>query len=116
MIARAISLITFSIALTFSLTTNRARAADEETGKVQGKISLNGKPIGEGKLSFHPEKGKPIEVKVKDGMYSAKNIPAGSKKVTLEGKGIPPIYASVKTTPLSIEIKKGGNNVDFELR
>src|SRR5262245_65630992 len=72
-----------------------ARAADEKTaGSVEGVVRLDGQPLEKGKVSFHPAKGKAVEATVKDGAYSAKDVPAGKVRVTVEGQGVPKTYGS----------------------
>jgi hypothetical protein len=92
-----------------------ADAADKGVGSVEGKVTLFGKPVAAGKISFHPAKGKPVVARVKDGDYSVNAVPAGEVVVTIEGKGVPPKYASPKTSPLRLEVRKGKNVHDVAL-
>jgi hypothetical protein len=92
------------------------RAADTETGSVEGKVTLNGKPLAKGKVVFHPKEGKPVEAEIKDGQYKAKDVPAGATTVVVEGEGVPKPFQDAKTTPLQLEVKKGKQTHDFELK
>ena len=51
----------------------------------------------------------------KDGGYLVSRVPEGDRKVTVEGKGVPAKYASDKTTPLAITLKKGTLTYDLVL-
>jgi hypothetical protein len=93
------------------------RAADPETGTLEGHITLDGKPVAKGKIVFHPQKGKPIEADLKEeGTYQAKDVPVGAARVTIEGEGVPAKYADPKTTPLLFDVKKGTSTADLDLK
>jgi hypothetical protein len=94
----------------------QAKCDDPESGMVQGKVILEGQPLAKGKITFHPKEGKPIEVEIKDGDYRAKDMPVGKMPVTVEGEGVPKSFAQVKTTPLQIEVIKGNQQYDFDLK
>jgi uncharacterized protein (TIGR03067 family) len=94
----------------------REQAKEQETGTVQGMITLNGKPLEKGKVSFHPEKGNAIEAEIKDGAYSAKGVPTGSVQVTVKAEGVPAAFAGEATTPLRAEVNKGANTLDLALQ
>jgi hypothetical protein len=86
-----------------------------ETGSVKGTIALDGKPIEKGRVAFHPEKGKSVEADIKDGAFSAAEVPVGSVRVTIHTEGAPVKYADKNRTPLAIEVKKGENPVIVQL-
>jgi hypothetical protein len=104
------------VGLAVVLSTGFAAKADEETASIEGKVAFDGKPIANGKVAFHPEKGKPIEAEIKDGAYSAAKVPVGEMTITVEGKGVPAKYADPKTTPLRYDAKKGTQTLDLELQ
>ncbi len=83
-----------------------------------GKITLDGKPPTAGKITFYRSDGQFVGSKVKNGKYAIDHMPVGVLKVTIEGKGVPARYASENTSPLTVEIKKGGgkSRFDFDLR
>ncbi len=94
-----------------------ARAADPETGTVEGHVALNGKPVAKGKITFHPQKGKPVEAQLKeDGSYQANDVPVGAAQVTIEGEGVPAKYADPKTTPIKFDVQKGTSTGDLDLK
>ena len=92
-----------------------ARAADNE---VTGKITLNDKPLQEGKVTFYLPNDQFIGAKIKpDGTYRIDRVPAGTFKVTIEGKGVPSKYATEAETALTVAVKKGGEfNFDLKSR
>lgn len=89
-----------------------ARAADAQ---VTGTVTLNGKPIAEGKVTFHLANDQFVGSKIKDGRYLIERVPVGTRKVTIEGKGVPAKYGSEETSPLTAEVKKGAE-INFELK
>jgi hypothetical protein len=94
-----------------------ARAADPETGSLEGKVTLNGKPLAKGKVIFHPKEGNAITAELSDdGAYTAKDVPTGKLSVTIQGEGVPKVFTDSKTTPLQVEVKPGKATVDFELK
>jgi hypothetical protein len=94
----------------------QVRADETVVGSVEGKITLNGKPIEKGKVAFHPEKGKPVEADIKDGDYAAKGVPVGTVRITVKAEGVPPKFGGANTTTLTAEVKKGKNNLDLDLK
>jgi hypothetical protein len=89
--------------------------ADEKVGAVQGKVSVEGKPLADGKIIFHVGGGQFVGSTVKNGNYQIGVIPVGTHKITVEGAGVAARYNSEQTTPLSVEIGAGKQNVDLEL-
>ena len=90
-----------------------ASAAD---GKVSGKITLNGEPLGAGRVFFHLKDGQFMGAKVNaDGSYAVSRVPEGDRKITIEGKGVPAKYASEKTSGLTVEVKEGSMVFDIVL-
>jgi hypothetical protein len=97
------------------MTASPGYAAD--TATVTGKVVFKGKPIGTGKIVFHPPVGKAIAAKInKDGTYEAKNVPVGKLMVSVDSKGLPKKYTSPKTSGLTYEPAKGANQFDIELQ
>jgi hypothetical protein len=91
------------------------KGAVEAKGTVQGVVVFLGKPVTKGKVVFHPEKGSPVEAVIKDGQYTAKDVPAGTLTVTVAAEGLPEIYASKEQTPLMFQVRKGVNQIDLAL-
>jgi hypothetical protein len=93
----------------------RPAADDKKVAVVHGKVSVNGKPVAKGKVVFHPEKGKPVSATIKDGDYSAKDVPPGKLRVTVEAQDVPKQYGDPRTTPVSVMVKEGRMNLDINL-
>jgi hypothetical protein len=93
------------------------QAADPETGSVEGKVTLNGKPLVKGKVIFHLKDGNVVAADLKeDGSYMAKDVPTGTLPVSIQGEGVPKQFTDRKTTPLRLEVKPGKSTADFELK
>ena len=130
--ARHTKLITvFFVACTLGL------AGCSSQGSVTGEVTLDGKPIDLGALTFEAS-GKPkLSASIKEGgkyalEHAGKNsVEPGTYKVVIRGyerdtkhkPGSPPNhkvitpekYASASTSGLTAEVKAGSNIFDFEL-
>jgi hypothetical protein len=56
------------------------------TGTVSGKVTLDGSPLPAGRIVFFGPKGKSATAEIKDGQYTASNVPAGDVKITVDTK------------------------------
>jgi hypothetical protein len=75
------NLTCFALAAGVLLACSFAASAAE----VQGKALYKGQPLPSGTIAFHPAKGKAIKVEIQpDGTYSAKKVPVGQVKVTID--------------------------------
>lgn len=107
---------------------------DPETGRVSGRVTFEGKPIGKGEILTYPQnlpEGVPMKNsagRIVDGEYTLSTYdkgdgaqPAMHKVVmtnyedTTGGPQIPSIFGSPVSTPLTIEIKSGVNRIDIEI-
>jgi hypothetical protein len=93
-----------------------ASSAGAADGKVSGVVTVSGKPLAAGKVVFHLADGQFVGSKVKDGKYAIDRVPAGTRKVTVEGKGVPDKYADGESSPLTVEVKGGDGTFDFDLK
>ena len=113
-----------------------ATSCSSSPGAVKGKITVNGKPLASGLISFLPQSGdkNPVNVAIKDGMFeSGPIIPSGLAKVYIipsttkpEEKaggndlvptkktgyaaspdGVPVKYQDANTSGLTVEVKSG---------
>jgi hypothetical protein len=105
-----------AIALATLVISQHSLRAAEAFASVIGKVTVDGKPLAEGKILLHTDGVKPVEIPIKDGKYSADKVPTGLKTVTIEGKGVPAKYSSRETTSLTVEVKAGANELLFELK
>jgi hypothetical protein len=112
--------------------------------KITGIVTVNGKPLTAGIITFHAPNGKKVSGKIaKDGSYTVPAIPAGEYKITVNkakpakpakhltkdkkvadkgGEGInqktvtiPQRYADPDKSPLRVLIQEGNNNFDLLL-
>jgi hypothetical protein len=79
-------------------------ADDPTTTTIKGTVSLQGKAVSNGKITFFLDNDQFIGAKVKDGQYTVERVPPGRWKVTVEGEGVPIKWVSDRTTPLVIEV------------
>src|SRR2546423_1656505 len=76
------------------------------TGVVSGKVTVNGKPLKKGLITFSSEVGNrdPYSARIVYGAYQTGEIPCGPAKVT--------IYpAQINPAELPEEVKGGGDRV-----
>jgi hypothetical protein len=115
------SLVFAALTAAALLSPRSSPAADPELATVQGTVTLDGKPLADGKIIFHLADGQFVGARLKaDGTYKVERVPVGTCKVTLEamakGKNLLPLkYASEETSGLQVEVKKGANVCNFEL-
>lgn len=53
-------------------------------GNLSGTVTLDGKPLPAGNISFIPSKGPGVSGAIQDGNYSVHGVPTGEVKVTVE--------------------------------
>jgi hypothetical protein len=107
------TVLVLAACLALLISTSVASAGD---GKVAGKITIEGKPLGAGRIFFHLPNGQFVGAKITDGSYTVSRVPVGTRKVTVEGKGVPAKYASETTSGLTLDVKEGTATHDIELR
>lgn len=105
-------LISGIVACGLLLSAASAAAADV---KASGLITLNGKPLRSGKVTFYLENDQFVGSKVKEGKYAVDRLPLGVHKVTIEGEGVPAQYVSEETSGIVVEARKGDNSFSFDL-
>jgi hypothetical protein len=102
----------------------------KDTATVQGKVTYKGKPLGGAVVTFVGDDGKGFNAVLDaNGMYRLKgDLPAGTYKVTITpiapkppNKGqpkspVPAMYQNLNTTPLVVELRKGPNLFDLDLK
>ena len=107
----------FAVLALCCLLTSAAPSVANANGGVNGSITLDGKPLAAGKIAFHRENGQFVGSKVKDGKFAIDRVPAGTFRVTLEGKGIPRAYTSEDTSALVVQVVEDNpNRFDFDLK
>jgi hypothetical protein len=93
-----------------------AASTRAEDGAVKGTVTVNGKPLAAGRVFFHLDNDQFVGAKVKNGEFAVDRVPAGDCRVTIEGGGVPAVYAAEDKTPLKTAIQAGANNLDLQLR
>ncbi len=83
--------------------------------QATGVVTVGGKPLVTGKVTFHQRNGQFVGAKVKNGRYSIDHMQAGTSSVTIEGKGVPLQYTSQDTSPVAVEFVEGANIFDLHL-
>ncbi len=83
--------------------------------KGSGTVTMAGKPLATGKITFHRDNGQFVGSKIKDGKYSIDNLPVGTMKVAIEGQGVPLKFGSEETTGLSVQAKEDRSVFDFNI-
>jgi hemoglobin len=107
------------------------KKGDKETAagaKVEGRITLDGKPVAGGTISLVPAKegaGKPISGEIKeDGSYRLEKVPPGEYTISIApptGKekakdAVPAKFGSANTSGLVMELKAGTQTHDIALQ
>lgn len=105
------------------------------TATVSGTVTFNGQPVKVGLVNFESDPpGNAAQGELKDGKFSVNGpVFLGKYKVTIgPPRGAPPIpgqtapipdmkdvpkkYESPRTSDLTAEVKKGSNDLKFELK
>ena len=89
--------------------------ATADDGNVQGRVTLDGKPLPSGKITFHAMSGQFVGASIKDGTYSIDRVRPGKYRVTVQGKGVPARYTLEEASALTVEMKEGDARFDFEM-
>jgi hypothetical protein len=95
-----------------------ANMADRAEATVTGRVSVKGKAVSKGKITFEPldAQGFPIEERVttiqKDGTYEVKTL-TGNNGVTVTGTGVATVDSGYQRT--NFEVQPGPNTFDLEL-
>jgi hemoglobin len=89
-------------------------------GSVRGVITVEGKPLEAGSITFYPAKGKgSLRSEVALGKYELKEVKPGKYTVTVQSaeKGItlPKKYSDPATSALEVDVQEGRNAVDLAL-
>jgi hypothetical protein len=102
---------------------HKYRVAKVDTGTVNARILLNGKPLVDGVLVFEGDKGRVLAGTTnKDGKFQvapfgpAPVLVPGDYRVAIRGKDVPPKYSGSATSGLITEVKTGANEFAFELQ
>lgn len=104
--------------------------AENPKALVTGTITLDGKPLDECMISFHPADNTKVPYKAKsdkDGKYKSESLPPGEYTVTClkivtdeATKKVvtvtPSKYADPQTSGIKVTVKDGANQADINLK
>lgn len=90
----------------------------QQPGSISGEVTINGKPVPRGVISFHSEDGTPVvtNAPIMDGRYAVSGVPAGNVIVTvgnpspkgaMVGGLVPRQYADPDTSTLTLIVQPG---------
>ncbi len=100
--------------------TPMAKAGQPAAASVGGKVTLAGKPLAEGELTFvslNQPLPRVFTAPIKNGDYKfAEAIPPGKYAAMITGAGVPPKYHLINTAGLMIELAAGANSTDLVLK
>jgi hypothetical protein len=85
--------------------------------RIQGVVTMGGKPLGNATISFVSNDESDKTVSDQEGRFqlSSKKLKAGEYSVTIKGKSVPKLYSAQEATPLRVELKNPGNQINFDL-
>jgi hypothetical protein len=83
--------------------------------RASGSISVAGKPLADGRVCLHSTNGQIIGARAVNGQFQIHNAPVGRFRVTIDGDGVASRY-SADNSELSVEVRRGVNTFNFELR
>jgi hypothetical protein len=90
--------------------------AQDAPASAEGKVTVNGKPLAQGRIFFHVGKGQFVGCIVKDGNYKVERLPVGKLPVTVEFPGALPQYLDEKKSGLFFEAAAGSATYDIDLK
>jgi hypothetical protein len=95
---------------------------ETKTATVTGKVTVNGKPLAEGTVTFvslDQKAPKVATATLKDGAYMVKDVPAGKYAVAVSSKtagAVPAKFGTTDTSGLTFTVAAGANSYDIELK
>jgi len=98
----------------------RRAGKSASVGKVSGIVTLNGRPLSGATVTFVGEQGAELAGKTNDdGRYvlqGAERPEKGAYKAVIGKDGLPAKYADREQSALRVNLERGGNTFDFDLR
>ena len=101
-----------------------ARRSRPERFPVSGTVTYNGRPLGQGKISFLPSNpaGSQADGQIVSGRYTLMSFAPGdgaspgTYTIIIVSPSIPARYQSPSTSGLTAAIQKSANMIDLDLR
>jgi hypothetical protein len=88
----------------------------EAASKVSGIVTLDGSPVPSAVIRLHQKNGHVARAEIRDGAFAINSVPAGWYVVSIAGTEVPAKYGSAETSALTVIVKGGDNDLNFELR
>jgi hypothetical protein len=85
------------------------------TGNVAGTITVGGRPLARGTITFHWNFGHSVTAPVTNGKYSADRLPVTICSIELDGTGVPIKYTSRQESGIKYQVTEGDNTVDVQI-
>jgi hypothetical protein len=91
-----------------------------KVGRVQGMVTLDGKPVGAGEVTvvtLDLPRPRVFTAKLTDGAYAfADELPVGAYVLIVTGKGVPEKFATTLTSGLRVEVAGGASDLNLDLK
>lgn len=107
---------TFARGAALAVLVGSALGCSQEPGAVSGEVTLNGRPLPAGVISFHAEGGtqRVVDAPIADGKYAVSGVPPGNTIVTVGNlrpspgnRSVPPRYGDPDTSGLTLIVQPG---------
>ncbi|WP_439622598.1 hypothetical protein [Gemmata sp.] len=107
---------TFARGTALAVLVGSALGCSQEPGAVSGEVTIGGKPLPGGVISFHSEVGSSpvVNAPIKDGKYTVSGVPSGNAIVTVGNprpspgcRPVPPRYGDPDTSGLTLIVQPG---------
>jgi hypothetical protein len=102
--------------------TGKETPVSQNGAHIEGKISLDGKPLGSGEITFHPVKNESSRAAhIRHGSFKLENITPGEYKITIGTSGeddkekLAARYSSEEQSQLRVDVKPSSNKFQFDL-
>jgi lysophospholipase L1-like esterase len=84
-------------------------------GRVSGRLILDGKPVGNGKVTFVSASDDLEHASTNGEGKFAMDMPTGKYRVVVYGQHIPDRFSDLEQSGLTVNVDRGSNEFDFEL-
>ena len=82
---------------------------------VAGTVTLDGKPLPGGTVTFASKDGTTVAAEVKDGAYKTA-LPAGEYGVGVAGPVVPARYGDPQKSAIVVKVAAGRNEINLDLK
>lgn len=113
---RSLASLAFAAAVGLASAAGRRILAGQPGRTIRGTVTVEDYPLPTGRVTIHPADDPPIFAKVKDGEFTAADVPAGSHAAAVSAEGIPGRYADFASSGLTIRVDDRPGPFRLELR